>query len=154
MKGKLTNKLVFHGSIMAINIMFNFVKKHDLRFKRSVDSYNAIYQFRYRQSARQLIFNNGKIKTMSGLFHSPDFEIAFIDITKVIRKTKDDPGNMLVLLLENLICVNGNTFYLFKFGYLVGICDYYFRNIGKKVRKFSPFSLFPRKKYESKSTFY
>jgi len=134
----MRKKIIFRLVTTFTKVLFKAVQKRDKRFKKMTDSFDAEYQFRCGKSVRRLIFNNGNIRTESNESSSFDLEINFIDMLGVAKKLKENPSDMLMLMIENLICISGNTYYLFKFGYLFSICDYHYKH---NAGKFSIFSL-------------
>ncbi len=64
---------------------------------------------------------------------SPDYEIKFIDLLGTVRHMVNDSNDVLGLLIENKIDQTGNTYYLFKFGYLFGLIERSVRNLTSKI---------------------
>jgi hypothetical protein len=93
------------------------------RFRKAVSLFIATYQFRAGSSARQLIFDGNGVRTRRGACTSPDFEINFIDLTGSLAYMRKYPNDLLTLIMENKIEQTGNLYYLYRFGYLCGLCE-------------------------------
>lgn len=111
-----------HGALLATWGIFEGVRLRDDRFRRALESFDATYQFRFDSTVGRLVFSGGRVRFRPGEAPSPECEVVLIDPVGALRLMRREPGNMLQLLLENKIDHRGNQFYLFKFGFLLGLC--------------------------------
>ncbi len=127
LRDKALNAAIMHGSVLGTRAIFELVRLFDKRFKRAIDTFEATYQFRTGASARRLVFSSGRLRTPRGTVPSPDYELVFLDPPGVFRHMLKDSNDVLRLLLENKIDQKGNNYYLFRYGYLWGLCNRFFR---------------------------
>ena len=120
---------IVHGLVLGCAAMFGWVNLRYERFRCALDGFDAVYQFRAGSAVRRLIFSGGRIRTRLGAAEEPDYELALIEPVGVVRCLVNNPDDMIKLLMENKIDQQGNNFYLFKFGYLLGLCDRYFQEV-------------------------
>jgi len=118
----------------------------DVRFRKALERFDATYQFRTGPITRRLIFADGCIRTRRGLDPSSDYEIVLLDPPGVVRRILKNPDNLIKLLMENKIDQRGNNYYLFKFGYLLGLCDRYFQELIEKHTFLIPLKIRQRMK--------
>jgi hypothetical protein len=133
-ENKKTNGIILYFFVTINWLMFTIVSKRDRRFQRAIAGFNAVFQFRSGNAVRQIVFKEGKISTKKGAHVNPDFELIFIDLPGMIKQHMENPGDMLMLLLANKIDKRGNTYFLFKFGYLAKLCEVYFRNLFSRTQ--------------------
>lgn len=132
MKKRLNNAInaaIVHGMVMGNWAIFELVRHGEPRFQKSLEDFEAVYQFRAGKSGRRLIFAKGRIKNRSGVCDLPDYELVLIDPPGVLKGLVKNPDDMIRLLMENRIDQRGNNYYLFKYGYLLGLCDDYVRGL-------------------------
>ena len=114
---------LLHVFVIELAAIFSLMRRRDERFARAVSDYRAVYQFVVGRSARRLIIDNGQIRTRRGKGSKVDYEIVFFDLLSALRQFSQQPNDVLQLLLQNKIDKSGNNFYLFRFGYLCGLCE-------------------------------
>lgn len=114
---------VVHGMVMGTAALFDLVRRADPRFRKALEGFDATYQFRTGGTAHRLIFDHGRIRTRPGRTSSPDYELNLLDPVGVVRRLVEDPNKTINLLMENKIDQRGNNYYLFKYGYLMGLAD-------------------------------
>lgn len=114
--------LLLHGLVLVLWLTFLCMRLVNPRFRRTIDSFEATYQFRSGRAVRQLIISSGRVRTHGGAASMPDYEIAFLDLAGALRHMLVDSNDVVGLLIENKIEQTGNKYYLFKLGYLIGLC--------------------------------
>lgn len=124
---------LLHVFVVVVWIVFVCTRALSLRFRKTVEGFEATYQFRSASSARRLDISNGHVSTHSGVCASPDYEIYFIDLFGSLRHMVKNSNDVLWLVLENKIDHSGNIYYLFKLGYLFGLIERSIRNFTSKV---------------------
>jgi len=124
---------ILHGMVIGIWAVFKLVKLRSGRFRKAVEAFDATYQFRTGAIGRRLVFSAGRIRTTRGLVPSPDYELVLIDPPGVLKRLYKNPNDLIKLLMENKIDQLGNNYFLFKFGYLVGLCERWFRELIEKL---------------------
>jgi hypothetical protein len=124
--------LLLHVAIIGLSLVFKLARLLDARFRKAVASYCAVYQFRSENSARQIVFKQGRIASRRGECQAPDFVITFIDLPGALSYMAKYSNDPITLLMENKIDQIGNLYFLYKFGYLCGLCEDYFSNIFKR----------------------
>lgn len=122
---RLLNQGMLNLAVSLIWAMFKLVRRFEPRFRQSLRGFDAVLEFRNEGASLQLIFAGGDI-TLSRKRRTPDFSIDFVDLPGAIEAMKNDPGNVLRLLLENKITKSGNNYYLMKFGYLTSLSERFF----------------------------
>lgn len=125
--------LLFHASVVGIWLVFAFIRLIDERFRRAIESFEATYQFRVGTSTRRLIVSDSRVRTRRGAVEAPEFEIVFLDLPGALRHMLKDANDMLTLMVENKIDQTGNNYYLFKFGYLCGLCERSLRELPSRI---------------------
>ncbi len=135
------DEAVLHGMVLGTWAAFRLVKSRSRRFRNAIDSFDATYQFRAGSTGRRLIFSGGRISTRMGFSPSPDYELVLIDPLGALRQLFKNPDDMIRLLMENKIDQRGNNYYLFKYGYLLGLCERFFR---ESIEKYTPSSIMRR----------
>jgi len=130
---KARNALIVHAMVIAIWLVFHLVRSRSARFRKALEKFNAIYQFRTGDTGRRLIFLDGNIKIRGGIVPAPDYELVLLDPPGVLKRLYKNPDDVIKLLMENKIDQRGNNFYLFKFGYLFGLCQRYFQDLMEKL---------------------
>ena len=118
-----------HAMVIAIAMVFHLVNSRSSRFRKALEKFDAIYQFRTGDTGRRLIFLDGHIKIRAGLVPAPDYELVLLDPPGVLKRLYKNPDDVIKLLMENKIDQRGNNFYLFKFGYLFGLCQRWFQEL-------------------------
>jgi len=126
---KARNALIVHAMVIGIWLVFHLVKSRSARFRKALEQFNAIYQFRTGDTGRRLIFSDGRIKIRAGIISAPDYELVLLDPPGVLKRLYKNPDDVIKLLMENKIDQRGNNFYLFKLGYLVGLCQRWFQEL-------------------------
>lgn len=121
--GRLEQAILFHSLILALWAVFNFFGLFDKRFKKSVESFSATYQFRTPSTARVLVFDGGRIRTRRGTVSSSDYEVTIPDPLALLKSLNNNQNDPLSLVMENKISQSGNLFFLYRFGYLLGLCS-------------------------------
>jgi hypothetical protein len=130
---KVVDAAILHGLVIVIWAVFNLVRLRSERFRQALDRFQATYQFRAGTRARRLIFSAGRIATRGGPVPSPDYELILLDPWGVLRQLLKNPNDLIRLLMENKIDQHGNNYFLFKFGYLLGLCERWFREAMEKL---------------------
>ena len=120
-------KYFFYSLITLIWVVFKTSKVFNRKFKEAVGLYQAVYNFKYKDASVQLVFDRGNIELYYVEKFDPDFEINFLDLPGVLKSMKENPGDVMRLMLENKIAKKGNNYYLLKFGYLIGLCRVQFQ---------------------------
>ena len=137
LKKSLQDKILVHGMVIGTCAVFELVRRRYPRFGRALESFEATYQFRAGSSksaaCRCLVFTSGRVKTRHGFTTTADYEIVLLDPAAVVKQLLDNPNDMLRLLLENKIDQYGNNYYLFKYGYLWGLCSRYFSDLAQSA---------------------
>lgn len=118
---------LLHVFVIDLAVVFSLMRRHDKRFARAVSDYRAVYQFVVGRSVRRLIIDNGQFRTRRGKGSKVDYEIVFLDLLGALRQLSQQPNDVLQLLLQNKIDKSGNNYYLFRFGYLCGLCESHLR---------------------------
>ena len=136
---ELATTAMLHGLVTAMWAVFNVVGRSDPRFRRAIADFEGRYQFRAGTTTRRLVFDRGKVRAPLSIRAArepsdPDFEILFLDLPGAISGMRDHPHDVIHLLLENKIDQTGNKHYLFKLGYLVGLCEHRLRRVAAMVR--------------------
>lgn len=121
--GRLAQAALFHASVLGLWAMFNCFRLFDMRFRKSVESFAAQYQFRMSSCARTLVFRGGRIRTRRGTVQNPDYVIRILDPPGLLRSVRDSRVDPISLVMENKISQSGNLFFLYRFGYLLGLCE-------------------------------
>ena len=114
--------LAFKLSLKALAIILMVVP----RFRREIYNpqtgyiFNARYQFATRDGAVKvyMIFDNGRVRSGSGVIDKPDAIIAYRDKPTLARLFGKDPSESTDYLLTNEMSSSGNMAYLTKFTYL------------------------------------
>jgi hypothetical protein len=119
----IKEKLIFFALIYGMWLLFGIMKRVSHPMGRTLADLSAVYCFRSKYSVRQMVFDRGKILIREKWRDQPDFELTFIDLPGAVSLLKDHPGDMIRLLLENKIHKRGNMYFLFKLGYLFGLCQ-------------------------------
>ncbi|MGK5093541.1 hypothetical protein WDW89_16220 [Deltaproteobacteria bacterium TL4] len=124
---KLQNQSLLYLLALSLWALFQIVRLKEPRFQKALKNFNATYQLRSGEATLKLVFVNEKIRIVPGRTETPDFELIFLDIPGTIQHLKDYPGDVIGLLFENKIDKKGNTYFLSKLGYLLGLCERYVR---------------------------
>ncbi len=127
--GRRMQDVLLHVILVAAGVLFNFFRLMDRRFSRAVDSFEAVYVIRTPSAARSLVFGRGRIRTRRGADGSPDYEIALLDPPGALKGILENPNDLITLVVENKINQQGNLFYLYKIGYLIGLAEARFRSL-------------------------
>jgi len=131
---KALDAAILNVMVVGIRGMFGLVNLRSPRFREALKGFDATYRFRAGSSARRLVFADGRIGAPRGEGPAPDYELILLDPAGVVKRMYENPDDMIKLLMENKIDQSGNNFYLFKFGYLLGLCERYFRDLAGSVR--------------------
>ena len=116
--------LMIHAAVFGLGLLLEVLRRRDARIQRALTNFSACYQFRTPHgAARRLIFAGGRARTRAGLADAPDYEVVLLDPPAVVEQLARDPDDVVRLLLENKIDQRGNPYYLFKLGYLMGLCE-------------------------------
>lgn len=116
---------LLHGSVIGTWLVFKLARRLDPRMKKATKTFEATYQFRSGSAVRRLIFTGGRVTTRRGAVADPDYELVLLDPPAVIRQLAEDPNDVLRLLMDNKVRQRGNMYYLFRYGYLWGLCRRY-----------------------------
>lgn len=117
--------------------------RRDPRLARALEKFTGIYRFEDADSkhARYLAFRGrGRVNAMSNCSCEPDFTITIRKPSAFRRRMK--PESTLEMVITNSVGQNGDTYYLYQFGFVMSLLENYFRqNRGKKkrVKKLLPF---------------
>lgn len=137
---KTRDAAILHAMVVGNWALFRLVKLGDGRFKKAVTDFEATYQFRTRHAGRTLTFSGGRLSTRNGIASDADYELVLVDPPGVVKRMIENPDDMIKLLMENKIDQRGNNYFLFRYGYLLGLCDRFFREqlarlpFGKKAK--------------------
>ncbi|HEY9161385.1 MAG TPA: pyruvate formate lyase family protein [Desulfomonilia bacterium] len=112
----------FKMSLKALAAIFSTVP----RFRREIYNtetgciFNARFQFKTRDEKVHvyMIFDNGKVRTGTGIIENPDTIIAYRDKETLARLFAKNPEESIDYLLTNEMSSTGNMSYLTKFSYL------------------------------------
>jgi hypothetical protein len=126
---KILDAVILHGVVLGSWLIFRLVKLRSIRFQKALENFNATYQFRTGSMGRLLIFSDGNIATRRGIVPEPDYELVLLDPLGVLKRLAKNPDDVIKLLMENKIDQRGNNYYLFKFGYLLGLCQRWFQEL-------------------------
>lgn len=129
---RIKQALFLHTFVIAVWLLFNVFRLLDKRFATAIRSFSATYHFCTPLCVRSLVFDCGRIKTRRGKSPSPDFEILILDPLGVLVSMSNNPDDLYTLVMENKINQSGNLFFLYKFGFLAGLCNRRFQDITKK----------------------
>ena len=136
---RVRDAAILHGLVMGICGAFEVARACDDRFRRAISGFDACYQFRAGREGRWLRFGAGRVKTGRGVVTDADYELVLLDPVGVSKRFVDGKANdMLQLLLENKVEQRGNIYYLFKLGYLAGLCAKRVDDIAGVLRLFGP----------------
>ncbi len=130
---KILDAVILHGVVIGSWLVLRLVKRRSRRLQKALENFRAIYQFRTGATGRLLIFSDGRITTRRGIVPEPDYEIDLIDPLGVLKRLAKNPDDVIKLLMENKIDQRGNNFYLFKFGYLLGLCQRWFQELWERI---------------------
>jgi len=132
---RVRDAAILHGLVVGICGAFELARACDGRFRRAIEDFDALYQFRAGAEGRWLRFRSGRLKTGRGVLSEADYELVLLDPVGVSKRVLEKrPNDMLQLLLENKLEQRRNIFYLFKLGYLAGLCTRRFGDIAGGVR--------------------
>ncbi len=115
----LREAALLHGSVLGLQALLSLSRRLDARVRHTLSAEEVVFQFRTERSARRLVIADGRVRSSAGLCTDPDFEVVFVDLEGALRRIREEPGNLLSLLVENKIEQRGNTYYLFELGYLL-----------------------------------
>ncbi len=133
----LASGAALHLMVLAIWLALILVRAFEPRLSRAVSGFEATYCFRQGRAARLLSFSAGRISTRRGVRESPaDYEITFIDLPGAVRHLRKRPNDLLTLMATNKITRSGNDHYLFKLGYMLGVCESGFRDLRSRLHPF------------------
>lgn len=139
----LTQGLALHGAVAGLAAALRVARVANPRVKRSVEDFCATYQFVSGNSVRRLVFENGKIRSRRGRADNPDYEVTIHDLPGAVRILKEEPNNLLRLMVANKIDQTGNTWYLFRLGYLAGLMERQARDlaaVAAEIKRKLPFA--------------
>ncbi len=127
---QLRDRLVIHAGVFGLGMLLEVIRRRDDRLRRALAGFDACYQFRTPGgAARRLIFGGGRTRSRAGRGPAPDYEVVLLDPPAVIGQLARDPDDVVRLLLEGKIDQRGNPYYLFKLGYLLGLCERHLRGM-------------------------
>ncbi|MBM3131447.1 MAG: hypothetical protein FJZ95_00205 [Chloroflexi bacterium] len=94
--------------------------KIDKDFRRNIEGFNGRYQFKSRDNSVTVaaIFDGKELKVKEKLIPDPDISVIFKDGQSIMNYLLADNRDILKLVLNNEVVLNGNTNYIFKFGYM------------------------------------
>lgn len=119
---RLRNKALLNAGVVSVWALFRIVRRFEPRFRRSLQAFDGVLRFRNEGASVDLVFADGNVSP-GWARRDADFTIELLDLPGIVEMMKQDPGNMMRLLLENKITKNGNNYYLMKFGYLASLCE-------------------------------
>ncbi len=128
------SSLLLHGLVIGMSAGFRIARGTDSRFRRALEGYRATYLFRAGAASRQLIVGDGRIRTRAGRCAKPDCEIVFYDLSATLKHIREQPDDRFGRLSDNRIEQIGNKFYVFKLGYLGGLCEKRLRDLTSKMK--------------------
>lgn len=134
----LRDAVLLNAVVVILCLVFKAAMRLDARFRKAADSFSAVYQFSSGRAARRLIFTGRGVATRRGRCGVPDFEIRFIDLTGALSYMAKYPNDPITLIMENRIEQVGNLFYLYKFGYLCGLCESFFSRRKQEAAETKP----------------
>lgn len=116
--------VLLHSAFFGLFVVFNIFRFASSRFRGALKGFTGTYRFRSGNTSRIVVFNGNSIKTRRGVpGDSHNFEIAFTDLPGALSYMAKYPNDPITLIMENKIVQSGNLFYLYKFGYLAGLCE-------------------------------
>ena len=130
---KILDAIILHGVVIGSWLVFMLVKLRYSRFQKALENFSATYQFRTGSMGRLLIFSNGRIITRRGIIPDPDYELDLINPLGVLKRLVRNPDDLIKLLMENKIGQRGNNYFLFKFGYLLGLCQRWLLDLTERL---------------------
>ena len=126
---RIIGAVILHTLVIASWAIIEIVRRRYGRLQRAVESFEATYQFTDGSTIRRLIFSQGRVKTKSGPVASPDYELILLDPLAVAGQIAKNPDGLFKLMVENKIDQRGNNYFLFKYGYLMGLSRRYFEDL-------------------------
>ncbi len=127
------NTATLHGFVLGIGALFSVASRLDPTIRDALSDVNATYLFHSGRASRSLILRGGRARTRNRLKAAPDFTLHFLDLDGALRTLSKEPESVLRLLSEGRIRQEGNDYYLFQFGYLVGLCERRLRDAAAKL---------------------
>ena len=127
------NTATLHGFVLGVGALFSIASVLDPTFRDALTDVNATYQFRSGRASRVLVLENDRARTRFRPRTVPDFTLHFLDLDGALRTMSREPEGVLRLLSEGRIRQEGNDYYLFQFGYLVGLCERRLRDVTAKL---------------------
>jgi hypothetical protein len=131
----IREQALLHGLVIGLASALELGRHLDERLHSAIASFDACYQFRAGEAARQLVFSDGRVRTFRGRCESPDFEVTFLELACSLDRLRGGPQHVFRLLLENKIDQRGNKHYLFRLGYLIGLCDTRARAVAARLQR-------------------
>ncbi len=135
---RIRDSIVLNGVVVGSRVAFGLAGIFSERFRRAVDGFEAVYRFSAGGGARCLVFSGGRIRIRGGGAAPPDYELVLLDPAGFLRSMRKDPNDTLRLLLENKIEQRGNNYYLFKYGYLWGLCIRLLQDVNQRLPAIRP----------------
>ncbi len=126
----------FKLSLQLLALSFKISKKMRAEIKNESTGFvfNARYQFSTRDGKVNIfmVFENGKVKTASGVIKDPDITIFYKDKETLAEIFDKNPEESLNYLLTNEMSYTGNMACLTKFSYMTTLLT---RSLNKKAPK-------------------
>ena len=108
---------LMHLAVVGVSMSMNAARVFP-SFRDALRNARMTVQFRSGGAARRLIIHGTTIQTRPGTARRPDYEVELIDLQGAIEHLRQDPDDLLGLLVTNKVSGRGNTYYLFQLGYL------------------------------------
>jgi hypothetical protein len=122
-RGAIGEGALLHALVIGLATVLEIGRRGDHRLDDALSGFEARYLFRAGASARQLLIRGERrVCSRAGIGEAPDFEISFLDLHGALVGLRNGPQDVFQLLLENKIDQRGNKHYLFRLGYLLGLC--------------------------------
>ena len=94
--------------------------KLDKGYRKNIEGFTGRYQFRTRDNSvtTAVIFNGKDMKVKETLIDDADITVIFKDSQAIMDYLLAGDRDILKLVLNNEVVLNGNMNYLMKFGYM------------------------------------
>ncbi|MBN2295040.1 MAG: hypothetical protein JXM70_21605 [Pirellulales bacterium] len=140
---RIVDAVVLHLSVIGSWAIIEIVRRRYGRLQRAIQSFEATYQFTAGSAVRSLTFSKGHVETKYGPVTSPDYELILLDPLAVARQIAINPNDIFKLMVENKIEQRGNNYFLFRYGYLLGLSRRYFEDLLTAITA----PIFPKRKH-------
>lgn len=100
--------------------LMSLTLKLDREFQRNIAGFKGRYQFRSADSSVTVaaVFDGNGLKVKEELIPEPDVSVIFKDARALMNYLLAAERDILRLLLNNELALQGNANYIFKFGYM------------------------------------